>query len=330
MENLIGYGEALQMVFENIRPLGSETILLAEGEDRVLSMDLLARVNSPSVNASTKDGYAIRSHEIEHARPDNPIKLKLLGTAAAGQPCNLFVTEGNAVRILTGAQIPEGANAVVSEEFTYRDNDTVKVINFAEPGRNIISKGADVTLSECMAKRGDRLSPGMVGMLAAAGFAEIPVFWRPHVAIIATGDEVVNPGEPLPEGKIYASNQVTLNAWCRRYGIKADIGTVSDQPEVILNTLKTAVETHDAVLTSGGAWIGDRDFVVQILEELGWKQYFHRVRIGPGKAVGFGTLQGKPIFVLPGGPPSNLLAFLQIALPGLLNSVALKNQICLR
>ena len=146
----------------------------------------------------------------------------------------------------------------------------------------------------------------------------MPVFVCPRVAIIATGDEVVAPGRPLPEGKLYASNLVTLSTWCLRYGIQTDLGMVGDKPEGILNRLKDAIENHDAVLTSGGAWTGDRDFVVQMLEALGWKQFFHRIRIGPGKAVGFGLLHGKPVFVLPGGPPSNLLAFLQIALPGLL------------
>ena len=207
---------------------------------------------------------------------------------------------------------------MLAEEFAHAENGSVKVMNCAEPGRNILPAGSDIGLDEYVAKKGDRLRPGIVGVLAASGYSEIPVFLRPRVAIIATGDEIVAPGRPLPEGKLYASNLVTLNGWCRRYGIQTEVGIVRDKPEVILDRLKDAIETHDAVLTSGGAWTGDRDFVIQMLDTLGWKQFFHRVRVGPGKAVGFGLLYGKPVFVLPGGPPSNLLAFLHIALPGLL------------
>jgi len=317
-KNLLGYQEALQIALTNIEPLGREIIPLAQSEGRVIAMDLEARVNSPSVDASLKDGYALRSSEITRARPDNSISLKLLGTAAAGLPCNLVVSQGTAVRVLTGAKIPDGADAVLAEEFAYVEDDTVIVTNYAEPGRNILPAGSDIALNECCAKKGDRLTPGIVGIIAASGYSEIPVFVRPRVAIISTGDEVVAPGRPLPEGKLYASNLATLNAWCCRCGILADLVMVGDTQQVILNRLQDAIENHDAVLTSGGAWTGDRDFVVQMLEVLGWKQFFHRIRIGPGKAVGFGLLHGKPVFVLPGGPPSNLLAFLQIALPGLL------------
>jgi molybdopterin molybdotransferase len=137
------------------------------------------------------------------------------------------------------------------------------------------------------------------------------------VAIIATGDEVILPGQRLTEGKLYASNLLTLNAWCIRYGMKTTLNIVGDDAKVIMEKLKQAAETHDAVLTSGGAWTGDRDLVAQMLKELNWHEVYHRVRIGPGKAIGFGLLYQKPVFILPGGPPSNLIAFLQLALPGL-------------
>ncbi len=315
---LIGYPEAIATTLEAIKPLETAIIPLFDGVDGVVAEDLHAKVNSPSVDASMKDGYAVRSGEIENATLEHPVALKIIGTAAAGVKCNRAVRPGTAVRILTGAKIPQGANAVVAEEFTEAEAKRVRVTNTAEPGRNILAAGSDVALDELMCAKGDRLVPGMVGILAAAGYGDIPVYARPSVAIIATGDEVVVPGRPLAEGKLYASNLVTLNAWCHRYGMKTTLDIVSDKPEVILKTLKAAVEAHDAVLTSGGAWTGDRDFVVRMLETLGWKQFFHRIRIGPGKAVGFGLLNEKPVFILPGGPPSNLLAFLQIGLPGLM------------
>ncbi len=317
-KSLIGYQEAIQLMLSNITPLKSETVSLTECDDRVIAENLNALVNSPSVNASMKDGYAIRSSDIANATSENPVQLKINGMATAGNQGNHSVKTGNAVRILTGAKIPKGANAVVAEEFTASSKDVVTVKKHSEPGRNILPKGCDAAFNDRICSRGERLSPGKMGYLAASGHNKIPVFKKPGIAIIATGDEMVTPGCPLPEGKLFASNLITLNAWCRRYGMKTSMEIVKDQPETILKTLKQAVKTHDAILTSGGAWTGDRDFVVEILKMLGWKQIFHRVRMGPGKAVGFGLLNEKPVFVLPGGPPSNLLAFLQIALPGIL------------
>jgi len=158
----------------------------------------------------------------------------------------------------------------------------------------------------------------MIGLVAAAGHSMVPVFKNPIVAIIGTGDEIVVPGEPLGEGKLYASNIMVINAWCTRYGMKTLMTVVRDDSDTLTSTLKTISADADAIITSGGAWNGERDLVVQTLEGLGWQQHFHRIRIGPGKAVGFGMLKGKPVFILPGGPPSNLTGFLQIALPGLL------------
>ncbi len=321
----IGYSEAIGIVLDTVGPTGSVLLPIGDCADRVVAEDLDAMVNSPSVDASLKDGYAVRSVEIEKASPGNPVRLRIVGAAAAGSPTNESVSAGSAIRIWTGAKIPACADAVVAEEFTRIEEKDVVVTNTAEPGRNIFPLGADVTLGERMCVQGDRLTPGVLGILAAAGFGELQVYSRPSVAIVATGDEVVAAGRPLPEGKLYASNLTTLNAWCRRYGMETTLQIVRDEKEILRTGIETAIDSCDAVLTSGGAWTGDRDLVARILAELGWKKYFHRVRIGPGKAVGFGMLRGKPVFILPGGPPSNLLAFLQIALPGLLRLCGFTN-----
>lgn len=313
-----GYREAIETVLTTISPLGTDTVFLDDCVDRVAAGHLYAAVNSPSVDASLKDGFAVRSVEIDTASAARPVRLRIIGTAAAGEPCTETVTAGTAVRILTGAKIPHGANAVVAEEFTQAEGEFVTVTNTAEPGRNIFLQGSDVTLGQLVCASGERLTPGLIGILAAAGFGELPVFRNPSVAIIATGDEVVAVGRPLPDGKLYASNMATLNAWCRRYAMNTTLHVVKDERKQLVRCLSEAVSSSDAILTSGGAWTGDRDLVVHILDEMGWRKYFHRIRIGPGKAVGFGVLAGKPVFILPGGPPSNLMAFLQVALPGLL------------
>lgn len=315
---LIAYAEAIRLTLENITPLGSESVSVAQCVDRVSAADLHALVDSPSVDASMKDGYAIRSSEIRHATPENPVRLKLVATSAAGSPCDHTVEKGTAIRILTGAKIPQGADAVVAEEFATRDDQWIIVTNHASTGRNIMAKGCDVALNDLVCARGDRLTPGAIAILSASGHSEIPVFRSPEVAILATGDEIIMPGRPLPKGKLYASNLAMLNAWCRHCGMSTSMDAVGDKPEAISQKLENVVETHDAILTSGGAWTGDRDHMATMMEALGWKRIFHRVRMGPGKAVGFGLWKQKPVFVLPGGPSSNLLAFLQIALPGLL------------
>jgi molybdopterin molybdotransferase len=191
-------------------------------------------------------------------------------------------------------------------------------MNFAEPGRNIQPRGRDVAFRTCIVQRGRQLSPGIIGLAAAAGHSMVPVFKNPTVAIIGTGDEIVLPGEPLTEGKLYASNNLTIDTWCKRYSMKTLLAVVHDDLDTLTGILKTTAADADAIITSGGAWTGDRDLVARALEGLGWHEYFHRIRIGPGKAVGFGMLDKKPVFILPGGPSSNVMGFLQIALPGLL------------
>lgn len=313
-----GLEKALTVTLENIKPLPVETVELTAGADRVAASDLYALVDSPSIDASLKDGYAVLSREVEGATVENPVRLRLNGYIAAGYERDIELKLGTTVRVFTGARIPAGADAVVSEEFVRPQDSDVLIENIAEPGRNILPRGSDIESGKLIIRAGTRISPGMAGMLAAAGHSTIPVFKNPVVGIIGTGDEIVAPGKPLPEGGLYASNIMTLGAWCNRYGMKTLTAVVQDDFDTISSTLKAIAGDADAIVTSGGAWTSDRDMVAQALEGLGWNEYFHRIRIGPGKAVGFGILDNKPVFILPGGPSSNLMGFLQIALPGLL------------
>ncbi len=314
----LGLNEALKLTLDRLAPLPAEQVALMEAVDRVGVEALYARVDSPSVDASLKDGYAVASADLVGATPEEPVRLRLVGQAAAGVRADIRVESGATVRVLTGARIPPGADAVLSEEFARAEGETVLCYNTAEPGRNILPQGSDVSTAQPIVQAGQRLTPGMVGLLAAGGHSHIPVVRQPRVAIVATGDEVVAPGRPLPEGKLYASNITTLGAWCRRYRMIPRMTTVKDDAAAIYTALSELAEQSDALITSGGAWTGDRDLVAQVLTQLGWDQVFHRIRIGPGKAVGFGMLGEKAVFILPGGPPSNLMGFLQIALPGLL------------
>ena len=314
----LGLREALQLTLEAIRPLPGEEVPLVESVGRVAASDLYALVDSPSTDVSLKDGYAVLSDEIAHATAEHPVRLRLLGSMAAGAEQDIQVTSGATVRVLSGAPIPKGAEAVVADEFVKKAEHDVLVETFAEHGRNIQLRGSDVAQGDCVLPAGKEITPAMAGLLAAAGHSLVPVYRNPFVGIIGTGDEIVEPGNPVGEGKVYASNIITVAGWCEKYGMQTRMTIAKDDHDALLNALRMLCDKTDAVVTSGGAWTGDHDMVAQVLEKLGWKQVFHRIRIGPGKAVGFGILDRKPVFVLPGGPPSNLMAFLQIALPGLL------------
>lgn len=322
---MISFNEAYRLTLENISWLGKEQVSLVESTGRVTAEDLHARVWSPSVDVSLKDGYAVLSADIREACPENEIQLKMVGRVAAGGKYTGTMQAGQAVRILSGAPLPKGAEAVLAEEFSREDGELVFAFNNAEPGRNVLVKGEDVHQGQLLLEAGEKLRPTMVGYLASAGYSAVPVVKTPRVGIIATGDEVVAPGKPLQEGKLYASNLVTLASWCHRFGFEVETDVLSDQRDELTIGLGKALERYDAVLTSGGAWKGERDLVVEVLQELGWKKIFHRIRMGPGKAVGFGMVGDKPVFCLPGGPPSNHMSFLQLALPGLMRLAGWRN-----
>jgi molybdopterin molybdotransferase len=316
-EKMISYNEAYRLTVDHISPLPAETVSTTSALGRVTAGELTARVDSPSADVSLKDGFAVQSQDIAQAAPHNPVTLYIVGSAVAGNPWEGSITPGEAVRILSGAILPAGADAILAEEFAQVTGSQVKVIDDAALGRNILRRGADVHRGQLLTPIGARLQPTLLGLLAAAGYDQIQVVRRPRVAIIATGDEVVALGRPLEPGKLYASNLVTLSAWCQYFGFETTTQVLPDDATRIRQGLVECLEEYDAVLTSGGAWKGDRDLVVHLLDELGWQKFYHRIRIGPGKAVGFGMVGEKPVFCLPGGPPSNHIAFLELALPGL-------------
>ncbi|MEI7433550.1 MAG: molybdopterin molybdotransferase MoeA [Methanomicrobiales archaeon] len=312
----LGLQEALRLTLKEIKQLPTENVSLVDSVDRIAAADLYALVDSPTMDSSRKDGYAVIAHEIAGATVENPVRLRLLGSMAAGGEKDIPVTPGTTVRVLTGARIPTGADAVLAEEYVKSWDSEMLAQSFAEP-KNILRRGSDVALGKCILRTGQQISPMMAGLLAAAGHSIVPVFRNPVVGIIGTGDEIIEPGKPLADGMLYASNITTLAGWCTRYKIKTCMAIVRDDQAALLHAIKDLANKTDALITSGGAWTGDHDLVARVLEELGWQQVFHRIRMGPGKAVGFGLMVKKPVFILAGGPSSNLMGFLQITLPGL-------------
>lgn len=314
---LSSFQDAFDATVGALEPLPAETLPLSELVGRVVAEDLRALVDSPSIDASLKDGYAVRSGDVAAASAQHPVTLRITGSVAAGGATATRILPGTTMRILSGAPVPPGADAVLAEEFATEQGQYVLAGAGARRGRNILKRGGDVARGQRVVAAGAILRPASIGLLAAAGYSEARAVRNPRVAIIATGDEVVAPGKPLPEGKLFASNLVTLRAWCHAYAMPTSVHVVPDRRAAIRDALLGAIDKADAILTSGGAWKGERDLVVGLLDDLGWHKIYHRVRIGPGKAVGFGLWRERPVFTLPGGPPSNQMAFLQLALPGL-------------
>ncbi|MBW2092646.1 MAG: molybdopterin molybdotransferase MoeA [Deltaproteobacteria bacterium] len=316
---MIGFQEALSLILKNVPQGVSEEVSWLEATGRVLAEDAVAKVDSPLSDVALKDGYAVFSSDVTSARPDREVKLRLLSFKGAGDSPGQALEPGTAIRVTTGAVVPPGAQAVLAQEFTREEQDTVCCLNDAEPGRNILPKGTDVRAGEVVARQGERLSPALVGLLACAGLDHLWVVSRPLVAVIATGDEVVVPGGPLGPGQIYASNMVETVSWLQSFGLpEVSFRVVKDRADEIKAAIEGMSSRVDAFITSGGAWQSERDLVLQVLEDLGWHEIFRHVRLGPGKAVAFGLLQNRPVFILSGGPPSYETAFLELALPGLL------------
>ncbi len=313
----IGLAEALSITLGALKHVPPVSLPVDEVCDLVAAEDLFATVDCPSASSSLKDGYAVISKEIEEASEARPVRLRVSGTSPAGDAINRSIEPGLAMKVLTGARLPTGADAVVAVEFTREQDDQVLCYRDAPAGRNVLFRGTDVASGERVAAEGEILTPALTGLLAAGGVHPVRVIPMPRVGVVSTGDEVVAPGRVLDSGQVYASNLVTLHSWLRHFRMEAKTAVVKDHPDKIREALTAMLSWADVLLTSGGAWKSERDLTVRVLEDMGCRLMFHRVRIGPGKAVAFGMIGRKPVFCLPGGPPSNEMAFLQIALPGI-------------
>jgi molybdopterin molybdotransferase len=195
MKTFIGFKEALDITLDTVHGGLTETLPLSRLTGRTLAENVISLVDCPSISSSRKDGYAVQSTDLAAASKDNPVTLKVVGAVTAGTPSMLKINQGQTVRITTGAPLPQGADAVLSEEFCQRQDDTIAAFNTAESGRNIQVRGKDIRRKEPVAGKGTKLTPAMIGLLAAAGHASVNVYSLPRVAVIATGDEVVAPGK---------------------------------------------------------------------------------------------------------------------------------------
>ena len=315
----IGYKNALALVLSSTNYSKVDSLPLASCAGYVAAENIAALVDSPTNDVSLKDGFAIRTCDVAGASPQHPVKLQVIGSGFAGSGFEGSISEGQAVRICAGSPVPAGAEAIMSEEFCKEIASEVYISAVANAGKNIFRAGEDVKVGTVILEKGRVLLPARLGLIAAAGISDLKVYRKPKVTVIAIGDEVIAPGQKLREGQLYASNLVSIGAWLSCFNVPYETTITIDNIEAIKRALLKSLPEVDAIITSGGAWGSERDLIVRVLDCLGWNKLFHRVRIGPGKGIAFGTWKDKPVFCLPGGPPSNEMAFLQLALPGILH-----------
>lgn len=316
-------GEALDRVLAAVVPVSeSERLPIRQALGRVLASDVCSTIDVPGQNNSAMDGYALRSADLPDAAP-----LKLIGAAFAGQPFASRVGEGECVRIMTGAPVPEGADTVVMQERVSAENDRVQINALPAPGANVRLAGEDIKAGNVALSAGAQLQPAHIGLIASIGVAEVDVLRRPRVAFFSTGDELCEVGTPTQPGQIYDSNRYTLFGMLQRLGTEVvDLGVVRDRPDELEAGFRRAAESADLIVTSGGVSVGEADYVMEIFERLGQIEFWS-IAIKPGRPTVFGKLGDALYFGLPGNPVSVMATFYQLARPAILKLSGLGAQV---
>lgn len=295
--------EALAHVRAALKPVAAESVTIAQAFGRVLADDVTARVTQPPTDVSAMDGYAVLAGDVAKV----PATLRVIGEAPAGGAYSGTVGKGEAVRIFTGGPVPTGADTIVIQEDVDRSGDTINVRASAAAGRHIRRKGLDFQEGDTVLKAGHRLTARDVGLCAAMNVPWLSVRRRPRIALLATGDEVVRPGEPIGPNQIVSSNAYALAALIEsRGGVAIDLGIVPDSRDA-LAAMADGARGADMLVTMGGASVGDRDLVQSVLGEKGLQTEFWRIAMRPGKPLIFGSIQGTPMLGLPGNPVSSMI-----------------------
>jgi molybdopterin molybdotransferase len=328
---LISVENALSQILEHVRPLEPDHVPILEVLGRVLSQEIVSDIEIPPFDNSAMDGYAVRAADVAAATPETPVRLEVIGSVAAGYVADARLHPGMAVRIMTGAPLPEGADAIVpyedtsdfdrpKEERLVHPAAAVEVRQPAQPGDHVRPVGEDIRRGERVLAPGRVLRPQEIGVLASLGYETVQVHRQPRVAILATGDELLEIHEPLVPGKIRNSNEYSNAALVTRTGgIPIRLGIARDAREDLVAKIRSGLaQGADLFLTSGGVSVGDYDVVKDVLGTEGEMQFW-QVNMKPGKPLAFGLLPGGvPLIGLPGNPVSAMVSFEQFARPAIL------------
>ena len=303
----LSVAEALQRIDQVAVPItGFEKVALRSALNRVLAETITSPIDVPAHTNSAMDGYAVRAADL----PAEGIgELTVIGTVLAGAPFEGVLGPGTAVRIMTGAVLPQGANCVVMQERAEREDDKVRISPGNKAGQNIRQAGEDLAAGDPVLEPGRLITPADLGVLASLGIAEVRVWRRLRVAFFSTGDELRSIGETLQEGQIYDSNRYTLYGMLTRLGVETiDMGVVRDRQDELRAAFQTAAANADAVITSGGVSVGEADFVKDILQSLGAVNFW-KIAMKPGRPMAFGKIGDAVFFGLPGNPVSVMVTF---------------------
>lgn len=330
MTALISVQEAQQRILSFFEPVQTELVSIDQCAGRVLAEDLIAPGDLPAFDNSSMDGFAVLAGDVQHASPDAPTLLEIMADIPAGAPSDILLQSGQAARIMTGAPVPAGATAVVPVEDTNYAavglsaqpadflHQIVQIFHPIAPGVNIRPSGQDIRQGQVLLQKGRKIGPPDVGILASVGKARVMVYRKPRVALFSSGDELVQPGQPLRPGQIYDANQFVLAAILEAEGAEIlRLGAAPDDPEKITALLDQAIEAHaDIIVTSAGVSVGAFDYVRKVIEDHG-KLDFWKVNMRPGKPLAFGQFNGTLLIGLPGNPVSAFVGCLLFVLPAI-------------
>ena len=304
--------ETVARILADISPVELETVALRDGLGRVLARDVRSPIALPPWDNSSMDGYAVRSEDVRHATTESPVVLPVLETVAAGSHPSQAVRAGSAIRVMTGAPVPSGADSVIRVEDTDRGVDRVTIRDARDAGRNVRPRGEDLREGGLAVAAGTTIGPAQLGVLASVGAARLDVYRSPRVAVLTTGDELVDVDQfdRVRKGdRIVSSNSYTLRAAVQAAGgAVLDLGISPDDPAEMRARL-TAAAGCDLVITSGGVSVGDFDYTKSVVESLGGTLALSRVRMRPGAPLTFGAISGLPWIGLPGNPVSSMVTF---------------------
>lgn len=312
--------EASERILAEIRTLAAEAIPLRAALGRVCAEDILATVTMPPWSNSSMDGYAVRSADITPVMKGEPVTLRVVATIAAGEFAPKALKRGQAMRIMTGAPVPGGADSVIRKEDTDGGSEKVEIRDARDVWKNIRPAGEDYQRGDLLAKRGTPIRPALIGVLASTGVAAVQAFRRPRVAIISSGNELVEIGdfdEVVAARRIVSTNSYTLDALTRvAGGIPVDLGIAADTRASLRKKLEQASDS-DLILTTAGVSVGDLDHTRDVFAALGGKQRFWKVKMRPGAPLAFGTLNDVPWLGLSGNPVSAMVSFELFVRPAL-------------
>ncbi|WP_283691551.1 molybdopterin molybdotransferase MoeA [Clostridium perfringens] len=310
MKKFIALEEALEILNKNTKALKSEVVSIKDSLKRVLYGDVKSKINNPPFNKSVFDGYAFKSEDSKGTSKENPVELKIVDEIFAGDWPEIEIKHGEAIRIMTGAPIPVGADCVLKQEETERHGDLVKIFKEMKENQNISFMGEDIKIGETLIKKGKRLDYADLGIMASSGISEVIVYKKPKVSIISTGDEVCDINSTLKPGKIYDSNLYSLSARIEELGYNLlSMEHVGDNILKIGEAIEKAFEKSDILFTTGGASVGEKDLMQKVSESIGFEKLFWKIKIKPGSAVVCSKRQEKILISLSGNPNAALTTF---------------------